>query len=180
MQRKAMTRLMALQFKILYKKGKENIAVDALSRVGHMMALQAVSSVQPTWIQEVLNSYTTDNQAQQLLQKLAILVQIRMDPAFTRGLFGTKARYGLAAIQHCKLKSLLPIILVHWGHSGIAITYARLKKHFTWKGMKVDVENFVNNALSANMPNIHSNTQWVSYNHYQSLLVFGKISQRTL
>jgi hypothetical protein len=37
-----------------------------------MMAIQAVSSVLPAWIQEVLNSYTTDPNAQQLLQQQAI------------------------------------------------------------------------------------------------------------
>ena len=45
MQRKAMTRLMGLHFKIVYRQGKENVAADALSRVAHLMALQAVSSV---------------------------------------------------------------------------------------------------------------------------------------
>lgn len=45
MQRKAMTRLMGLQFKIIYKKGKDDVEAHALSRVGHMMALQEVSSV---------------------------------------------------------------------------------------------------------------------------------------
>jgi len=35
--------LMGLQFCVVYKKGKDNLAADALSRVGHMMALQAVS-----------------------------------------------------------------------------------------------------------------------------------------
>ena len=54
LQRKAMTRLMGLQFRMVYRKGKENLAADALSRVGHMMAIQAVPVVQPQWLQEVL------------------------------------------------------------------------------------------------------------------------------
>jgi hypothetical protein len=72
MQRKAMTKLMGLQFKIVYKRGKENLAADALSRVAHLMALQAVSILQPQWIQEVINSYATDSKAQELLSQLAI------------------------------------------------------------------------------------------------------------
>jgi hypothetical protein len=50
LQRKAMTRLMGLQFKIVYKPGKENIAADALSRIAHLYALQAIAVVQPQWI----------------------------------------------------------------------------------------------------------------------------------
>jgi len=72
MQRKAMTRLMGLKFKIVYRQGKENTVADSLSRVGHLMALQAVATVQPAWIQEVVNSYTTDPAAQSLLTKLAV------------------------------------------------------------------------------------------------------------
>jgi hypothetical protein len=73
MQKKAKARLMNLKFKIVYKKGKDNIAAYALSRVGHLMAIQGVSEVQPLWIQEVLNSYKTDSSAQGLLLQLAIL-----------------------------------------------------------------------------------------------------------
>jgi hypothetical protein len=67
-----MTRMMGLNFKIVYKQGKDNLAADVLSRVAHMMAVQAVSIVYPKWIQEVLNSYATDPQAQDLLTQLAI------------------------------------------------------------------------------------------------------------
>jgi len=68
-----MTRLIDLKFKIVYKPGKENHATDALSRVAHLYTLQAISVVQPQWIQEVHNSYLTDPKDQQLLQELAIV-----------------------------------------------------------------------------------------------------------
>lgn len=56
-QKKAMAKLMGLHFKIIYRKGKDNLAADALSRIGHCMALQIVLEVKPLWIQEILNSY---------------------------------------------------------------------------------------------------------------------------
>jgi hypothetical protein len=63
MQKKATTRLMGLKFKIAYRKGKKNVAADALSRINHLFVLQAISEVQPTWVQGVLNAYSTDSEA---------------------------------------------------------------------------------------------------------------------
>jgi hypothetical protein len=72
LQRKAMARLMGLQFQIVYKKGVENRVADALSRVGAMMELVVLSEVQPVWIQEILNSYVTDVEAQELITQLLV------------------------------------------------------------------------------------------------------------
>ena len=68
LQKKAMTKLVGLQFKFEYRKGEDNKAADALSRVGHAFALQAISTAQPVWLQEVVNSYAVDSEAQELLQ----------------------------------------------------------------------------------------------------------------
>jgi hypothetical protein len=61
-----MAKMMGLRFQIVYKKGVENVVADALSRVSYLMALSQVSEVQPLWVQEVLNSYETDMEAQEL------------------------------------------------------------------------------------------------------------------
>jgi hypothetical protein len=47
LQKKAMTKLIGLQYKFQYKKGSDNKPADALSRVAHNMQLQALSVVQP-------------------------------------------------------------------------------------------------------------------------------------
>lgn len=62
LQKKAMRKLMGLQFKIIYIKRARIILppMPCLDRLPHVMSLQAISEVQPLWIQEVLNSYLTD------------------------------------------------------------------------------------------------------------------------
>jgi hypothetical protein len=144
MQRKAMTRLMGLQFKICYKQGKENLAADALSRVAHMMALQAVSKVQPQWIQEVLNSYATNAQAQELLSRLAIASPNSNGFSLDKGLIrkGPLIWIGNNSALQTKLIAAFHSSAIG-GHSRVNATYHRLKKLFLWKGIKTDVDSYV-------------------------------------
>jgi hypothetical protein len=46
-----MAKMVGLQFEIKYNKGVENCAGDSLSRVGHLLDLQAISICQPDWLQ---------------------------------------------------------------------------------------------------------------------------------
>ena len=148
MQRKAMTRLMGLQFKVVYRRGKENLAADALSRLGHLMAIQSVSSVQPVWVQEVLNSYVTDAQAKALLSRLAISSPDAQGYSLQTGLirFKDKIWIGSNSALQTKLIAALHSSAVG-GHSGQLATYHRVKKLFSWKGLKKDVEEFVKQCL---------------------------------
>lgn len=68
-QQKALTKLMGLDYKIVYKKGTDNHAADALSRrpVSNS-SIYAISTVQPAWLQEIVHSYSADPSCQTLLQ----------------------------------------------------------------------------------------------------------------
>lgn len=158
MQRKAMTRLMGMQFKIVYRKGKDNVVADALSRLPHLFALQAVSLLKPDWIQEVTNSYLTNPRAQELLQQLAIKSPDSIGYSLDNGIIRYKNKIWIAQ------NSALQTKLLHTfhssalgGHSGITATYHRLKNHFTWKGMKKAVEDFIKQCTICQQAK-HSNT----------------------
>jgi len=72
LQWKGMTKLMGLDYVIQYRKGKEYLAANALSRcyeAGHAAALMVVV---PDWHREVVLSYETDESIQELLQQLVV------------------------------------------------------------------------------------------------------------
>jgi hypothetical protein len=116
--------MMGLNFGIIYKKGKENLVVDALSRVGHMMAIQVVSIVQPAWVQEVLKSYTTNSHTQQLLQQLAVSNPNPQGFSLDKGIIWKQEKVWIG--QNSALQTKL-IASCHssalGGHSGVSPTY---------------------------------------------------------
>jgi hypothetical protein len=144
LQRKAMSRMMGLQFKICYKKGSDNVAADALSRVAPQIACSALSVVQPAWMQEIINSYVTDDVAQKRLQALAVLSPDTEGFELVEGLIKLRGRIWIgenSAIQTRIIHALHSSAV--GGHSGIQATYQRVKRLFAWSGLKTDVENFV-------------------------------------
>jgi hypothetical protein len=144
LERKAMSRLMGLRFKISYKKGAENLAADALSRVGHLMVIQQCSQIQPAWLQEVLNSYATDQEVQRRLTELAISSPDVHGYALVQGVIRLHGRVwiGSNSALQTKLISAFHASAIG-GHSGTHATYQRLKKLFAWAGLKTQVAEFV-------------------------------------
>ena len=70
MQQKVFTKLLGLQYRIVYKKGIDNGAADALSRAPVVQCV-AMSVCQPEWLPDVLQSYASDLVTQELLAKLS-------------------------------------------------------------------------------------------------------------
>lgn len=73
-QHKALTKLMGLKYKIVYKKGVENRVTNALSRTNHADAVefQAISVLTSPWLQQLQKAYLADPSSSKLLQDLAV------------------------------------------------------------------------------------------------------------
>ena len=71
-QQHVFTKLLGLQYKIAYRKGSDNGAADALSRRDHSCELLAVSSPVHSWLEVLVQWYSTDSEATTLLTQLSI------------------------------------------------------------------------------------------------------------
>jgi hypothetical protein len=140
-QHKVFTKLLGLQYKIIYKKGVENRVADALSRrVPDQAELSAISLVIPDW----LLSVQLWPEAAELIGKLSLDSSTVPNFIWDKGLLRYKSKIwiGNDAHLHSQLIAALHNSVVG-GHSGIPVTYRRLKQIFYWRGMKVEVQEFV-------------------------------------
>jgi hypothetical protein len=137
-QHRALTKLLGLHYKIIYKKGHENKVVDALSRNIPMteQELLAISTCEPTWLEEIKAGYLQDDKTKRLLAELA--VSKTAGPfSLKQGLIQFKGRIWLHPQSPFKQKILQALhASAVGGHSGFAVTYHRVKNLFAWARMK--------------------------------------------
>jgi len=147
-QQKVFTKLLGLHYKIVYKKGADNRVADALSRRAHdSVTCMAISVVVPQWCEEIVDSYSTDPQAQQLLSKLAISADAVPHYSLDGGLikFKNTIWLGTNSVLHNKVVQALHGSAIG-GHSGITVTYRRVKQLFVWPGLKKYVQAYVSSC----------------------------------
>lgn len=56
-QHKLLVKLLQFNYKVEYKKGRENKMADALSRVSHPPVIMPISQVVPTWMEQIISTY---------------------------------------------------------------------------------------------------------------------------
>jgi len=144
-QHKALTKLMGLRYKILYKKGVENTVADALSRVtphGQLEVL-ALSCAQPEWLSDICQAYTQYPETAKLLADLSI-TSPKGDFILQEGLIKANGKILVPPDLHLQqqIVSALHSSPVG-GHSGAFVTYQRVKQLFVWSRMKTMIKEFV-------------------------------------
>jgi hypothetical protein len=149
-QQKWVTKILGYDFEILYKKGKQNVVADALSRKDEDVEafLCAISIIQPDWIIEARDEWKNDEKVWSLIQRL------QQDSSASDTFTGKndslwyKDHLYLCNKSQLKQKVLLELHTSPvGGHSGFLKTYHRLKKDFFWDGLKIDVQMLVAECL---------------------------------
>jgi hypothetical protein len=148
-QQKAYTKLMGHDYEILYKKGSDNTAADALSRRPHQTAQSfAISGVLPSWLQEIFQGYPSDASTMDIIQQLVVDPKSKPPYTLVNGLLRHK---GCIWIGEQKVLQDKIFQAFHdspiGGHSGFPVTYNRIHSLFKWKGMKSYIKQRVQSCL---------------------------------
>jgi hypothetical protein len=144
-QQKWVTKLFGYDYEIIYKKGKENVVTDALSRkYEDEGSLFSLSFIVPDWLQDVCQEWLHYPKSLHMIQQLQSNCLVSPRYSWLHDELQYKGHLYLS--KQTKLKSTVlselhatPIA----GHSGFTKTYDRVKRSFFGDGMKQYVCNFV-------------------------------------
>jgi hypothetical protein len=99
------TQLLGLDYRIVYKKGIENVVVDGLLRrpIAQEQSC-AISIYKPKWLDQVVSSYEQDSAVQDMIAKLAIDAEAIPNFTWTNGLLRYKGMIWIGSNQVLQLK----------------------------------------------------------------------------
>ncbi|XP_042972766.1 uncharacterized protein LOC122304569 [Carya illinoinensis] len=145
MQQKWIAKLMDYDFVVEYKKGKDNVVADALSRQGVDLEVSLSLILVPNWdwMHEIQSLYSRDGRVKALWEKHT---QGQLQAPYTakNGILFYKGRVYIPPMPYF-IHKLLDFL--HGsplgGHLGFDKTLFRVKKDFYWPGQKRDVRNFL-------------------------------------
>lgn len=139
-----LAKLMGFDYEIVYKKGDENEAADALSRVeGAEILLCAISLILSDLEDKLKRSYSMDLHLQDIIQKLSNGEQVK-HYTWKHGLLRRKYKLLVGPDEEVKKA----IIAWHHtsmeaGHCGRDTTIMRIKRIFFWKHMVRSIRQFI-------------------------------------
>lgn len=147
LQQKWLAKLMGLDYEICYKKGNENRAADALSRVHEqdkVAELTELTAVKPNWLTAIIDSYVGDSEAQNIIAGLARQEPTYANYQYSKGLIKLGSRIYVGSIGSMRSDILWELHdSPHGGHSGQEVTLKKVSQFFFWPHLKSDVNTYV-------------------------------------
>ncbi|KAL0461879.1 UNVERIFIED_CONTAM: Retrovirus-related Pol polyprotein from transposon.6 [Sesamum latifolium] len=148
LQQKWISKLLGLDYEIHYRKGKDNIATDALSRRDQGECV-AITVIIPNWVTDVQKSYEKDEELLPILQVKTVKDSTYPSYSLQGGIL---RRNHMICVGKCTELREQIIRSLHdsaiGGHSGINGTYQQLKSMFYWPKMKEDVVRWAWTSIS--------------------------------
>jgi hypothetical protein len=143
-QQKWVTNLFGYDYEIIYKKRKDNLVSDALSRkYEDEGSLFSLSFIVPDWLQAIRQEWLQDPKSFHLIQQLQS--NALASPGYSWLHDERRYKGCLYLSKQSKLKSTV-LSELHAtptaGHFGFTKTYDRVKRSFFWDGMKNYIRNF--------------------------------------
>lgn len=148
-QQQWLPKLLEFDYEIQYKKGKENLVADALSRVqGSEVLHMAMTVLECDLMKQIQEAYELDAAVKQIIEELKKDPKAKKHFAWNLEILRRKSKIVVPAVE--KLRTTI----LEWlhgsgqgGHSGRDKTVQRVKGIFYWKGMSKDIQAFLRNCV---------------------------------
>ena len=136
-----LTKLMGYDYEINYKRGRENVVADALSRMNcSELMIMAISTISSDLMHQIQFTWDTDAELRELILQLQQQKSINSPYIWSQEQL---TRRGRIVVGKDKQLQLRIISMFHdgsiGGHSGMTATLKRLTTLFFWKGMQGQV-----------------------------------------
>ena len=140
-----LTKLLGFDYEIEYRRGKDNLAADALSRVSHKeLCALTLSSISTQIMGDIKKTWETDPTLQQLIAEL--IKDASSHPSYS-WVNDTLIRKGKVVVGHDPELQTRLIKLYQYsavgGHSGATVTSKKVGQVFYWKKLQRVVRQFV-------------------------------------
>ncbi|GAB4836211.1 hypothetical protein Ancab_039524 [Ancistrocladus abbreviatus] len=145
MQQRWLVKLMGYDFDIVYKKGKENTAADALSRVANTTVMAMIVSAPETdLLAEVMSSWEGDARIMAIIDSLKKGENKHAKYTWQQGILRRNGKIVVGNSPELREKIIHSLhASAHGGHSGGTATTKRIASLFYWKGMRRAVRVFI-------------------------------------
>lgn len=140
-QHKLLVKLLGFNYKVEYKRGRENRVADTLSRVSHEKEIMAITQAVPVWMEQVTSTY---EKCLELITQLSIDSNAVPTYSFSNGILRYKSKIHVGStgmLRHQLVQNFHNSVF--GGHSGERATLNRLKLLFYWPNMQQEVKSFV-------------------------------------